>query len=488
MWAQVSLLPRGGTSVLDEWLEGKFPEINNTRWERTALEWPKRILKGQPEELEYFICMYGDPLDEGYDSSILHSLLSTAKRYTWNSHIYVALDQRLDLQKGQIEVRAARLKWFDTMLKMGITDILELPLIGADTSLLNVKLMNAAARSVARRELVESNLGTGDWKCLFFTPSEIEKSFLGRFLTRLESINGKGSYLLVLRGKGDKEQIDFIEKALTIASGNTFLVARIDETGEEPTDELQRFCTDKGLPIIPDAFRGLFELHFFIQRLREINSRRHEIFPRMVFGAETVRLASPFKFILSTQYPQLLITHSFDPDDHVELCIEAASDAYEITSDLPYGTKVLILPAINCAVLPTVISSLRSLTAWVHIGHGSMSEGLQESGPGGDFKRPDQWLACFESYGGSIPLICFASCKSIETARHFAEAGAGIVVGFAEELMLPACRLLAKEVVRAAVISNGNLEKILEAFELGCSNLYANNFDGAGARAFCPRT
>ena len=487
MWAQVILLPRGGSSAIDQWLEGTFPQINKTRWERSALEWPNQILKGQPEELEYFICMSGDLLDEGYDSDILHRLLNCARQHTWNANIYLALDQRMDLKEGQIEARAARLNWFGTMQEMGLTDILELPLLGSEMSLLSVKLMNAAARSAVRREVIERCAGEGDWKCIFYRPSEIEKSFLGPFLTQLESINGEVNYLLTVRGKGDRDQLNFIQDVLTIRSRMTFLVARIDKTGEEPTDALQRLCADEGLTIIPDAFRGLFELHLFIQRLREMNSRRHKTLPRMVSGAEAVRLAPQLKFSSSIQYPQLLITHSFDPTDEVEQCIEAARDAYEITKDLPFGTKVIILPAIDCAILPGRISALQSLTAWVHIGHGSMSKGLMESGPARVYKRPDQWLACFESYEGSVPLICFAACQSIEVARHFAEAGAGVVVGFAEDVLLPACRLLAKEVVKAAVISNGNLEKTLKAFELGCSMLYANDYDVVRARAFCSR-
>jgi len=103
----------------------------------------------------------------------------------------------------------------------------------------------------------------------------------------------------------------------------------------------------------------------------------------------------------------------------------------------------------------------------VHFGHGQGEQGLQEA-LSGLFEPPERWLACFAAYGRSLALAFFSSCQSAPVARRFASAGAGVAIGFEQEVPPAACQILATIVVGTALLILGEtgVGKELVAHEL----------------------
>jgi hypothetical protein len=120
----------------------------------------------------------------------------------------------------------------------------------------------------------------------------------------------------------------------------------------------------------------------------------------------------------------------------------------------------------------------------MHIGHGDGKQGLQQAG--GLYKTPDDWLNSFAGYESSLALIVFASCRSEVIAEHFAGAGAGVTIGFAEKVAKKVCVYLTSRVVHAALNSNGSREVILKAFNEGRQVLKIEDPDAVPV-AFCSR-
>ena len=267
MWSQVFLLPKGGSVPADSWQEeGDAPEANRERWERSASTWPRKVLHGLTVPLEYFICLNGDPLEGGYDSVSLRTQLYNARHHAWGAEVYVAVDQRYDMQLPQIEARPARIEWFQTMMELGVADVIELPLPLSDDGGPQPKLRMAAARSQERLAIIDACAGPGAWKCLVDPPpNPIQKSFLSPFLTAAPAGDGEENYLLVLnssvRKSHRKSRREFIVRMADAAPGSQILVAYVDETGEDSARRLeavvQRTRADISPQFIPGPLRAI---------------------------------------------------------------------------------------------------------------------------------------------------------------------------------------------------------------------------------------
>lgn len=508
MRSQVFLLPKGGSVIADSWqAEEDASDAARERWERSASVWPRLALRGGPvAPLENFICMDGDPLESGYDSDALGTQLVYARQHGWGADLYVVVDQRYGMQPGQVEARPARIEWFKTMSKLGVVDVIELPLplpLAGDGGGHQPKLRFAAARSRERAAIIDAHARPGTWKCIFQRqPGPIQKSFLSPFLTAAPAGDPEENYLLVLDGSGGKplrkSQRDFVGKMADASPDGQLLVAYFDETGEEPPEDLRELCDARGLGLIPNSFRGLFELYFFIWRLADESQRRLAFAWRAADWSEAVEavaVAPRPTFKARARHLSMLVTHAFaygdEPTPHAgpecdacepesdPYCVEAARDFYELTKDLPFGTAVHVHPAVTCEVLTGVLAEIGDITVWVHIGHGRQGEGLHESGGEDDYAPAEKWLSCFERHQGPLALACFAACESKAVARYFAEHGAGVSIGFAEEVPLEDCRLVTREVVKVALNSDGDRDAILRTFER------SRRATDAAAVAFC---
>jgi hypothetical protein len=486
MFVQVFLMPHRGASPLMAWEEDRLPEIDERTWKESSQVLPKELLKNPWAKVDVFLVQQSEFVEEIYDAAVIENLLRHARMYTWNSDIYVVIDQSLDRRRGQRDIRVARENYLSTLKAHGVTDVLEARVQDEEVGKIPGKLFAAAARSLRRRDHLESLAAKGEWRCYLNEPPATVASFLGAFTeTRLKPDDR--NYVLVplelkKLSRGSVSPEEFIEGVLREHPDGSFAVAHIDETSDAVDDGLKKLCDGGRCQFL--KFRGLFELHYFLQSLAATYKRG---VPVLEENEEIVRPHERVRFS-GTPPPSVLITHSFAPDDDVEQCSEAACDAYEIMHRLPGNCRIVVHPAVNCEILPDIVEPLRHLTAWVHIGHGESVEGLRESGEAEVFKRPEQWLECFladEEGGRSLALACFACCQSAGAARLFAAAGAGVAIGFASDVELNLCRAVAKEVVPAAVGAHGDRGQILKAFRRGRARLKGLSGGETKAAAFC---
>jgi len=472
MFIQVFFIPSGGSRPLLTWDETNLPEIDESTWKFGAQVWPMELLKNTNAGVDIFLVLQSEFIEEIYDAAIIGDILRCARMYTWGANIYVVVDQSLDRRRGQHHIQMARENFFKVLDDHRITDILEASIQGAEIEEIPLRLFPATARSRNRRKHLQDLAALGEWRCYLNQPPATVASFLEPFRDISLNSDDKNYLLVPLEERkfhrDSMSPLDFVKSAFAEHQGGSFAVGYLDETSLPPPDDLQRLCKERGCQIL--EFRGLFELHYFLQTLTAIFKKR---LPALEDGEDFVRLADKVRFHPAVQ-PTVLITHSFTPDDDVEQCSEAARDAYEITQRLPSHCRIVVYPAINCEVLPDLVEPLRDLTAWVHIGHGESALGLRESGQATVFKTPQQWLECFlidEEFNRSLALVCFACCQSAEVARLFAASGVHVAVGFTTDIEVTLCRAVSKEVVVAAAAGHGDRNKILAAFRRGRSRL-----------------
>jgi hypothetical protein len=348
----------------------------------------------------------------------------------------------------------------------------------ADESFVPARLMGAAARARERRD--DSAVApSGDWKSLFYKATDSEVAFLNPFMAYERPHGSDGNYVLVLKGSRVRdEHLEFVNDSLDENPHGAFLVALLDKTGEPLSPRLKALCVSRGLGLV--QCRGLFELNYLLQRTRETHRGMAN---GAVRGTQFVRVSPNPRFAQTP--PRVLITHSFVHGSGDEACIEAARFAHELTQELPYGTVVSIHPAVDCALLLSVVSSIQLLTAWVHIGRDEQEAGLQVSGHATQFKSPSEWLACFGRYAGSLALACFPSPGTMSVASHFAKAGVGVAVGFDAAAPLRPCRTMTRDVLRAALASGGTRSTILAAFGASREHLGDADHGTSWATAFC---
>ena len=195
-----------------------------------------------------------------------------------------------------------------------------------------------------------------------------------------------------------------------------------------------------------------------------------------------INVPAQFSPVTLARETGLLIVSSFDSDVPQD-CLAAARDVGMLRRDLPPQTRLVVHPAISCRQLPDLLQLLPSQIVLTFIGHGNGANGMQEF-HSGKYITPERWLECFAAYNGSLSLAFFSSCRSTETARLFAQAGAGVAIGFGADVLPRACQKLAEQVVQAALRTKGDRSEILRAFQYGCRILKAEGLDEAQPLAF----
>lgn len=478
MAIDVVFLPQGGTDYLRFWREGKGPDIQHDEWNESALHLPRRALGGDWSPTEVFLCLRGDHLVDRFDYSLVGQILNVARNHAWGSKIYVVVDRNIGISADQIDAHESLSFWFDAVLREGATDIIEVGMDRYDLDPVDAKPLRIGSDlSRLRQEALRGLVSKGQWKCFLPNTAPLLSSFVYPFVKYSSQHLTREDLVIVVDKSEAAKQTGFVRKALREFPDSKHIVAAM---GVLPSRELQAACQLQNLKLF--RCRGPFELRYTVLRLNAVRQQKTikpigsiQIVPR---DAEPTFTSTP-----NGNGRSLLLTSSFDPHTEPEQCILAARDAGSATHEMPLSTTRCVHQAVTCKVLPYVLTSLSEVTVWLHLGHGEGASGLQEASSG-VFKTPEQWLSCFSSYGGSLALAFFSSCRSNIIARRFAEAGAGVAIGFENEVPPEACRLLAAEVVRAALRSGGNRNEILSSYHAGCSELVATGYVGIGPTAF----
>lgn len=484
MWVQVYLLPYRGAQPILHWVEENSvkedgrQQINEEMWRDSSAAWPRWLqhnasrLQELLHPLEVFLYLDEElGVGDRYDISFLSNLLGYARKATWGTNIYTVVN-KADVQQELHEGEALRADWFESLLEQGVMDVLE---INGEFS--SQKLKNAAALSRRRRKILYSLPSDRPWRCYVFEPSlykvGVHKRFLSSFIA--DNATPKGCHcVLVLTRPLLPDQVEFIKETLKNQRQRKFLVVVLEgESDDGSSDqlylELQTACRGQCELI---ACGGLFELHYLLQKM---NAPLRGA--RQLNWAEQLTYREQSENQWSDQSVDLLITHSFVADMDFEYCHAAAVEIHNIReSALNLSAARLVLyPAITTEVLPQLLEVLgtsRKLI-WLHIGHGKVSQGIQESNSE-MFKQPEDWLKCFTAYKGQLVMVSFSVCESESAARYFAKQPLGVTqqrayasIGFGKEVPISASRFLTGKVIPIAVQTNADKQAIRQAFEEG---------------------
>ncbi len=456
---RILILQQGEHEIADVWTENDSSDLNLQKWKKNSSEWPARLLKDRDRPMEVFICLHKELLAEGCDPPFLHRVIRQAQKSLWAANLYVVVDRWWEPEDRGLE-QSDPYGWAEGLLENRVSDILEWSL--KPTS----NFSEAALRSRTRMRMLSGHLPSRQWKCLFPTPLSVsreEEYLLDPYLVNTPEELGDENCLLVLRSLG-VGYLEYVEEKLRQTAGREVMVGVIDRLVRRLPLDLERLCARSGGG--PVRFHGVAELYYF---LRQLNNpmldalRRNNTRLIREVNATPVQVAEDPKF--NSHSPQLLITYSYLPGEP-DSCLTAAGDTWELISELPSNVRVKIYPAIKSDKLAEILKEMGHLLAWIHIGHGDEEKGLQQS-EDELFKSADEWLKGFADYKSSLALALFSSCSSARVAQRFAEAGAGVAIGFTRRVHQRACSSLTKKVVQVAVETNGERGAMLNAFSVG---------------------
>jgi hypothetical protein len=487
MAIDVIILPEGGTQYISPWRENEGWHKNVgydfqfEEWQKNVLSLASRALSGNCLQTAVFLCLLGDHLVDRYDYHVIQELLKLARDYSWGANIYLAKDYHIKISSGQILAQAALSSWFVTAFEAGATDIVEVPIDRSGFNPIDANPLRIGSDlSRQRHELLQLMVS-----CILPETATGLFTFLDPFVEYSLDPTYSRNLLIIIDKLNPIDQLAFARKVLRRYPEATCAIV-LYGYNMKASPKLREFCYTQNLRLI--HCRGPFELRYFLLRLNKTAMKRTV---RAMGKVEVVTLnenpifdpVDIFDAVESSESPSLLITSSFHPHTDFEHCIEASRDAGRITFNIPPNTRYQVHPALDGHFIPLLLRDRSALTAWVYLGHGDGTKGLQVASSGA-FEAPELWLSRFSSYGKRLPLAFFSACQSAPTARRFAEAGVGIAIGFEEDVPPEACRLLAAEVIRAALRTGGNRQEILNAFYVGCTDLLATGYIRTGPIAF----
>jgi hypothetical protein len=475
----IAVLPLGDTTEMKYWSERTSSSVSRDEWDDLAIRLTHENLGERRVLVEVFLCLYGQ-LDEVYNYSRLAETLRNAREHVWGAPIYLVVAANFHPHSEQRRYHATWAKFFETVHQARVVDLIEnASLFKGDVPPTGVTLRLLADESAERRERWQKLSSSQGWKCVVRPETDAPLAdFLSPFVIRNTTTQGTGNRIIVCNNSRKSTTSSFMEKNVSQSSEQYQVVANLvaDSNFQHWLDEE---CLRRGLELF--VFNGALELRF---SLLQLNHRSQEniaggrievvrVGPNPLFGAGR-----------GNALPRLLITNGFDPNDARDslLCLEAADEAGELNHQAPASAIVQIYQSVTCERLPSMIES-EDLTAWVYQGHGAADVGLQES-RAGRFAPSHRWRDCFSSYQNSLPLVVFSACRSTHVARLFAEAGAGVAIGFEADVTSSASKLLTTDVVTTALRTQGERQQILDAFERGCQRLMARGHISSGPKAY----
>ncbi len=482
----IIILPQGGTLYTSPWREqecwrkqGGY-DFQIEEWRNHILSLSSQALSGNCIQTAVFLCLLGDHLVDRFDYHLIRELLKVARDHSWGANIYMVKDYHIRVSASQIQAHYALSNWFDSVLEAGGTDVIEVPIDRSGFTTIDAKPLRIGSDlSRQRHELLQLMILDGGWKCFLPESTTGLFSFLDPFVEYTENPAYDGNLIIVIDKSNSLDQVTMARDALhRYPKANSAVVMFGYNIKASP--KLRELCYNHGLRLI--QCRGPFELRFFLLRLNKTSLKRN-VGQKGKTEIVTLDVDPIFDLKRSISSPSLLITNAFHHHDDLEHCLEASKDAGCITLKSPPNTKYYIHPSLDGHSLPSVLKELDSLTAWVYLGHGDGDNGLQVASSG-KIEGSEVWLSRFSGYGKTLPLVIFSACRSASIARRFAQAGVGVAIGFEEDVPPQACRMIATEVVQAALLTNGDCQEILKAFHNGCADLLASGYLKTGPIAF----
>ena len=466
---EILVIPPGGREPIYRWPGNGKPAGGlpaQTDWRELSLaivdshaDRPDRA-RSQPSVL---VCLRANGV-VGFGWNELRDLLSDAHRHIWGAHIYVVLDLDAgESESTRAEQPASVDKWFEVLESDGVTDLIQFNGVAndgpIDVARLAAELDRVDRRVSTTRELLHGISYSLPWYCKCFPPDYGSHPLINDYVDRKPA--RPHNRVLVL---SDDAAVGVVKKRLRDSFEGRQVVAVVDPCQQaKVTQRLREVEQDGAVKVL--GFARTSELRFFLQQL---TAHAFAIQPESSDNRVVeVSLSEPrfFDAYNLSAKPSILLTNSFHASKDKRACVAAGLDVGEIMQGVPRTAWRGAHRAVDIPGFRHVLSSgdvPKHLTAWLHLGHGYKNGSLEEYArvP----RTPAEWLRCFRDGGWGVALAFFSSCYSLEAARLFAEAGAGVAIGFARSVDPETCRILSAPVIRAALRSNGSPPAILDAF------------------------
>lgn len=494
MQCRIIVLPEGGTTPLSSWTVGEAPDgpaspPGGTRpWNAACVNRVSNALAGDLKPQEIFICLLRDELVNEQNRRGLCDLLREARQKCWGSKLFVVATDSIVVSPELVHARGALHQWLQEAVKGRVQDFLEISYDPFHPEGINGNDLRKAVDRVDARQRALCDLYPRDrcWRCVF--PSGPENDLKATLLWPLvqpSRADADGDLLIVVPELDPEEQRRSVEVNLRRFPGRRWLVGTL---GTLPSRELLEYCAENGLPETL-FFAGEFELLYFLLLL---NHGVDATVGPTTEARPVARLDGPPTF-RPCRRPTFLFTSAFKPDER-DHCLAAAADIGMLLGDAPLELRYRVEPAINRERMKEVLRRIDDAIIWIHMGHGEANEGLREASSEGS-SPAERWLQCFQARQPPIalPLAIFLTCHSADVARVFAQAGAGVAIGFVGRVGTDYARELAVPIVKAILRDGADRATILSSFRAGVAGLEVAEWDPggwtpSGPRAYYPQT
>lgn len=368
-------------------------------------------------------------------------------------------------------------EWMRTLLAGRVSDLIQVS-ESADTSQQTrwETLRNRATAIKDRLAAVGAGAGQRAWRCALPADRVELAERLGPALAITAPDEDPSSDLLIVLDTSDAgEQIGAIERYLPGVNASD-RIGRIVTYMREPKRHLKRYCAEKGLDA-PISVGGDFELWYLLLRLNEYAAERSTDDHESVEGVALARAA-----VMRTSAPSILLTCAFGLHEAGQW-LAAADEVGELLHQAPRELNFRVELAINPERLYEILEEVRNVAAWIHLGHGLGRSGLWV--PGRGLVPPERWSPCF--LDRELRLALFMTCDSDAIAKHFAEQGANVAIGFKGEVQSTKARHLSVQVLRAMMMDGMRGDSIIAGFKNGKSRFKSLENLSAEPRAYYPQ-
>jgi hypothetical protein len=477
-------------------------------WEELTGEINRRALAGRHSPVEIFLYLRDGLRGSLEEYDVLKDFVVTARRHALGGGIYVVWDAgALETDFYELDALNTLVVCFRGLLEERVTDIIEITRRQGPLGKLSLKertkiIRGRTVSSQRRRERLKALASEGSWDYVLPNEARFLESFLSEFVRDGVLPPSGPNHLIIFDDApmlGADELLSEFDK--THPGGRGVVAATLESYSA--LLKSQRAPESPRREVI--LFEGTLEAVYALLLLNDAGSPGARP-KRPVAGEQPVREGDradvlvevkEVKLIKGPMFsapavsspPRLLITSAFDGRQQSHRRREAA-EIGALLRELPSLPDVEVRQYVDCESLPSLLES-DQFTAWIHLGHGN-DDGMYDSRLNLCLP-PSRWLNCFKAYKTrSLKLALFSVCRSSPVAKLFARAGAGVAIGFKNEVLTDATEILVQKVVPAALRGGSDEAATLEAFRDACGSLAARadelgvSYIESRPVAFCP--
>jgi hypothetical protein len=479
------ILLQGTTEAIEAWRfntdqNGQFYTVNEPgshiphkdKWEELAIKINRLAYGGAHTPVDVFLYLR-DPLRETfYNYGHLKNIVNYARNHTWAGNLYLVWDQQAGTAFSSLYPGNAIVleKWFQVLSEERVTDLIEITkeIKSKYPDALNL-LRVCADVAKQRRNNLRGFVTAEGWGVILRNEASLPEAFI-KILVKAKLLpSDTTNKVIFFDQKPHFGLIELLDKSRRLSQEGSRLVTSLPKIN---SNELKYLCNREGLNE-PIDFNGTFEWLYALIRLNQA-SRASAPTPLVGYSQEYFEGVEPseerlFRLELNDGNLRLLVTSAFHHKDGEGYCIAAAQEIGALLRYLPFNIDIEVHPYINCGSLPGVLKD-KQFTAWLHLGHGKSGQGLCEAG-NEEYASPKRWLACFKAYQRNLQLVLLSVCESADIARLFAAAGVRVAIGFENEVLTGATKILTEKVIPAALQTGDRQEAIIVAFQEACRSL-----------------